>query len=279
MILLRVDRWPGQLENTGQAPGNDVAVWLGSFQDEPNRQSCRGPSQWRSMPEHRFDALLIDFYGTIAAGDHAAVESACLAIVEACGLPLSAAELAIVWGERFFATIDASNHDSFRTLYECELISLRETLAGFGKYPDPKPFVQSLEDYWREPPIHEDALELLSELNRAGVPVCCVSNADCEALHAAISRHGLRFDHVVCSELARCYKPEEGIFRQALENLGLAAQRVIHVGDSLHSDIGGALKLGINAAWICREQRIHDIGQSTPWRTVSSLDELRPLLL
>jgi 2-haloalkanoic acid dehalogenase type II len=225
-----------------------------------------------------FDALMIDFYGTIAAGDHEAVESTCAAIVEACGLPLTAAELAVTWGERFFATIDASNHETFRTLYECELLSLRETLAAYGQSPDPAPFVQSLEDYWRDPPVHADALELLGELSQAGVPVCCVSNADTAALHAAIERHRLRFTHVVCSEMTRCYKPEEGIFRHALDALGVQPHRAVHVGDSLHSDVGGALKLGINAAWICRERRIHDVGNCRPWKTLASLAELKSLV-
>lgn len=218
---------------------------------------------------------MIDFYGTVAAGDHEAVEATCAAIVETCGLPLSAAELAVVWGERFFRTIDASNHESFRTLYECELHSLRETLAAFGQSHDPAPFVQHLEDYWRDPPVHSDALELISDVRKAGVPVCCVSNADSEALGMAISRHGLQFDYVISSERARCYKPEEGIFERALEALGTTADRVLHVGDSLHSDIGGALRAGIHAAWICRDRRIHDIGNCKPWQTVSILTELR----
>lgn len=222
----------------------------------------------------KFDALMIDFYGTIAAGDHEAVQSACAAIVEALSLPVTAAELAITWGERFFRTIDHSNHDSFRTLYECELLSLRETLDLFDHAPDPAPFVQSLEDYWRNPPVHSDALMLLQTAREQGVPTCIVSNADCDALQSAIDRHKLQVDHVVCSESARCYKPQEEIFRQAAHLLGVPATRIVHVGDSLHSDIGGALRAGISAAWICREQRVHDVGTCRPWRTIASLDEL-----
>jgi len=226
------------------------------------------------MADHRFDALMIDFYGTVAAGDRAAVEATCRTIVETLELPLSAAEFAIIWGRRFFETIDASNHGGFRTLYECELRSLRETLDRFGHQPDPAPFVENLEDYWRDPPIHFDALDLLRDLK---IPVCCVSNADCDALSAAIARHDLRFDHVVCSEMVRCYKPESAIFEAALARLDIEPHRVLHVGDSLHSDIGGALRLGIKAAWICRDDRIHDIGCCTPWKRIASLAELQTL--
>ena len=57
------------------------------------------------MADHRFDALMIDFYGTIAAGDRAAVEATCRTIVETLELPISAPQFAIVWGQRFFETI------------------------------------------------------------------------------------------------------------------------------------------------------------------------------
>jgi len=222
-----------------------------------------------------FDAILIDFYGTIAAGDREAVESVCREIVNACRLPLSAAEFAVAWGEHYFAVVGGSNHAAFRTLHECELSSLRDMFARFGVDADPAPFVARLEAYWRDPPIHPDAAEFLSGLE---MPVCCVSNADSLPLHAAIAKHNLRFDAVVASEAVRCYKPDPEIFRHALQRLNVAPDRALHVGDSLHSDIGGASKIGITTAWICRESRIHDIGESRPDHTVASLCDLRDFL-
>ncbi len=223
----------------------------------------------------RFDCVLIDFYGTIAAGDREAVESTCQTIVEACELPVSAAEFAIAWGERYFATVGECNHHAFRTLYECELGSLREMLLQYGVVAEPAPFVASLEAYWRDPPIHADAVEFL---NRIDLPVCCVSNADAAPLKAAILKHGLQFDAVVSSEAVRCYKPDTGIFRHALNVMGVAPARAMHIGDSLHSDIGGASATGIATAWIRREDRIHDIGVERPTHTVSLLTELCDLL-
>ncbi len=223
----------------------------------------------------RFDAVFIDFYGTIAAGDREAVESACRTIVESCHLPVEAAEFAVIWGERYFARVGECNHHAFRTLHECELSSLRDLLMDFGVDADPALFVAQLEAYWRDPPIHADAANLLTHLD---LPVCCVSNADVEPLHTAIAKHNLRFDAIVASEAVRCYKPEPEIFRRALDNMGVPASRAIHVGDSLHSDIGGASGLGIATAWIRRDDRIHDIGVSQPTYTMSSLGELQHIL-
>jgi 2-haloalkanoic acid dehalogenase type II len=227
------------------------------------------------MPSRPFDGVLIDFYGTIAAGDREAVEATCKAIVETLELPISAPQFAIVWGERYFQAVGASNHDSYRTLYQCELASLRETLASFNRQADPAPFLVQLEEYWHNPPIHGDAVEFL---RRIDLPVCCVSNADCAPLQSAIARRRLRFDAVICSEAARCYKPEAAIFEEALRALGATPQRTLHVGDSLHSDVAGARRLGIATAWVRRESRIHDIGSDSPCFTIASLTELTPLL-
>ena len=217
------------------------------------------------------DGILIDFYGTIAAGDREAVERTCRTVVETCGLDISPDQFAVRWGERYFATVDQSNHEAFRTLHECEMLSLRATLEAFGETRDPAPLVVELEAYWSDPPIHADAIEFLRHVDR---PVCCVSNADTKPLMAAIEKHELRFDAVISSEAVRCYKPDVHIFERALEALGIDPDRAIHVGDSLHSDIAGARNAGITAVWICRDERIHDIGTTSPNCTISSFADL-----
>jgi len=225
------------------------------------------------------DAVFIDFYGTICAGDRHAVETACARIASELALPLSAQALAVRWGERFFRTIEASNGARFRTLFACECDSLRQTLASLGRPGvDPEPFVADITAYWRDPPLHDDAADAVAALLALGVPTCCVSNADRADLEQAMARHGLKFDAVVTSEDARSYKPDEAIFHRAAAELGVLLRRVLHVGDSLHSDIGGAAPLGIRTAWIRRPDRILDIGEAVPDHTLSSLAELQALV-
>lgn len=224
-----------------------------------------------TLPKRRFDVLLIDFYGTICAGDRQAVAAASGRVLEAYHLPVTPQELAIRWGEEFFQILDQSNRERFQLLRECVVTSLRTTLAEFGVDADPRPYVADLEDYWADPPIYPDAIEFLADFGR---PVCCVSNADTMPLAAAIKRHGLRFDAVMSSELARSYKPDPDIFRRALEMVGGKPETALHVGDSLHSDVGGAAGLGIATGWIRREERIHDIGNCRPDFIFSILTEI-----
>ncbi|MBU0717674.1 MAG: HAD family hydrolase [Planctomycetes bacterium] len=227
------------------------------------------------MAKRRFDGILIDFYGTVCAGDREAVEDVCRRIVGECRLSVSPQELAVSWGERFFGVLEQSNGESFRTLYECVLRSLEATLERLNVADDPQPYLAQLEEYWLDPPIHLDALDFLRQVE---LPVCCVSNADTAPLTAAIREHGLRFDAVVTSEDARSYKPDPAIFRCGLEMLGVSADRAVHIGDSLHADVWGASKLGIATVWVCRENRIHDIGTASPGLTVAGLAGLSDIL-
>jgi putative hydrolase of the HAD superfamily len=98
---------------------------------------------------------------------------------------------------------------------------------------------------WTRPA--EGARECLDELERLGVRRACVSNSDgraAEHLAACDVLRGLEF--VVDSHLVGVAKPEPGIFRLALERLGLPAAAVIYVGDLRSVDGAGARGAGLH---------------------------------
>lgn len=221
------------------------------------------------------DGVFLDMYGTLTAGDRAAVEQTCARILADTGVPLSARELSITWGERFFHAMDFANGPHFEPLIDLEARTLRETMAALQVELDPWPYVRRLAAYWRDPPLQPEARAFL---DRFRVPVCIVSNADRADLEAALERHGLRVAGVMTSEDARSYKPDPRIFEQALRQTGWRRERVLHVGDSLHSDVGGALLAGLKSGWVNRAHRIHDIGTHTPDFEFADLDGLAALL-
>jgi 2-haloalkanoic acid dehalogenase type II len=223
----------------------------------------------------KIEAVFLDFYGTVAGGDRQAVERACAGVVRDFQLAMTPPEFAIHWGEVFFAMMGRHNGDQFLTLHELEIASLRAALGERNGHQDLTAYVRELETYWADPPIHADAVEFLQQV---GVPVCCVSNADDDHLVGAIAKHGLEFAGVVSSEASRSYKPDPHIFKTALDVMQCRPDRVLHVGDSLHSDIGGAQPFGIRTAWICRDDRIHDVGAADPDYKISRLTDLLALL-
>lgn len=220
------------------------------------------------------EGVFLDFYGTIASGDVQAVEAICARVIADHRLQLDAAELAVKWGHRYFAAIECRNGSGFRLLREIERDTLIETLLPLVGFVEVDRYIDLLNDYLARPTLFEEVAETLAAVR---LPICIVSNADERELRAALNHHGLQPHAVVSSESARSYKPEARIFKAALELTGWLPDQVVHIGDSLHSDVGGARRAGIRAVWVNRATRISDIGTETPdfvWTDIRPLVDL-----
>ena len=221
------------------------------------------------------DGVFLDMYGTLTTGDRATVEAVCAAVIRATGVRRTAGDLAVTWGERFFAAMDTAGADGFETLLQIETRTLRETMAELGVALEPDRYAARLTDYWRDPPLQPEVPEFLRVFRH---PICIVSNADRIDLESALTRHAIRVAGVVTSDDVRSYKPNRRIFEAALELTGWRRDRVLHVGDSLHSDVGGARRAGLRSGWVNRAHRIHDIGTEQPDYEFADLMDLHALL-
>jgi len=136
------------------------------------------------------------------------------------------------------------------------------------------------QDAWR---LYDDVPETLAGLKAAGCGLAVVSNWDhrLEGILQSldISRY---FDAIIISALVGVEKPVPRIFHLALSRFpGVNARDVLHVGDSMHDDVRGALAAGLQAAHIRR----HDAAPApltpdpiTPCLHLDSLRDLLPLV-
>jgi HAD superfamily hydrolase (TIGR01549 family) len=92
---------------------------------------------------------------------------------------------------------------------------------------------------------YADVAPLLAGLERAGMAVAVVSNWDC-SLREALADVGITVDLVVNSASSGSSKPDPGIFLRALETLGVAPGRALHIGDTEETDGAGARAAGID---------------------------------
>jgi putative hydrolase of the HAD superfamily len=102
---------------------------------------------------------------------------------------------------------------------------------------------------WRRLP--PGLIDAVSELRRAGVPVCVVSNSEGK-LHELFARLGIAnaFDLVLDSHLVGIEKPDPRIFAHALSHFGTAPERALHLGDVFATDVVGARAAGLRAALV-----------------------------
>ncbi len=100
---------------------------------------------------------------------------------------------------------------------------------------------------------YPDVAPLLGRLRLLGTRTAVVSNWDV-SLRAILSELGLGglFDEVVVSAEAGVTKPGKDIFELALERLGSPARKALFVGDSLETDVAGALGAGIRGVLLDR---------------------------
>jgi REG-2-like HAD superfamily hydrolase len=106
------------------------------------------------------------------------------------------------------------------------------------------------QESWR---LYPEVLEVLVALRERGLKLLVVSNWD-STLPALLDRLDLtrHFDGVVVSAIVGASKPAREIFDAALAVAGVAADEVLHVGDSPSEDYEGALNAGLPALLLDR---------------------------
>ena len=203
-------------------------------------------------------AILLDFYGTVVEEDWTPLIIPCKNVIEASSENIDYDELRRHWAKKFQEFCRNSHGDGFKYEKVLGVESLEETIRHFDQNIDCEPFTQDLLKYWNEwgkPPMFPESMDVLYALKEQDIPICIVSNIDNDVFDSALKYNNLSFDMLVTSEDCRSYKPRPEMFEKALSLLKLKNDEVLHVGDSLFSDVNGARKMGIPVLWLNRKNR------------------------
>lgn len=94
--------------------------------------------------------------------------------------------------------------------------------------------------------------------------------------NADLDRCGLAdyFDGHVTARAAGAAKPDARIFARLLEEAGVPAGEVLHVGDDPLADVVGAERAGMQSVWLNRDAREWPAQWPLPTRIVTTLAEL-----
>ena len=114
---------------------------------------------------------------------------------------------------------------------EAEIAALPESLTTWGPFAD--------------------TVGALREL-KARYQLAVISNIDDDLFAGTAPKLGVKFDHVITAQQARCYKPCKRIFQIARARFGVEPERWLHVGQSIYHDVIPAQAMGIATAWVNR---------------------------
>lgn len=129
-----------------------------------------------------------------------------------------------------------------RALKECaEKIHLKEDFEELHRL---------CQRFWAYAPAFPDTKEFFE---RCRVPIYVISNNGLSYVEEGMRDKNLHPVGIICGDMVRAYKPHQEIFLKALEVSGLRPEEVIHIGDSLTSDVEGASKAGITPVLLDRK--------------------------
>jgi len=120
--------------------------------------------------------------------------------------------------------------------------------------------------------LYKDTLPTLSSLAEK-FPLALLTNGNSTAAKAQIGEY---FSHSILAEDIGFRKPDKRIFNALLIEAGIPAYELMHVGDSLDSDVRGALDIGATAVYLNRNE-LQNETEVTPHYEITKLTELLPI--
>ena len=215
-------------------------------------------------------AFFLDFYGTVVHEDGEVVKKISQLIYET-GKAESPSEVDSFWWKDFQNLFNNSYGNTFETQRALEKKSIKHTLEKFASNENIDKLSNYMFEHWVKPPIFEESKKFFEI---SPLPIYIVSNIDANDVLRAIEFHQLSPSGIFTSEGAKAYKPRKELFELALNTTGLHADEVIHIGDSLSSDVKGASSVGIKAIWLNRFNKENSCGVDSITNLLEALDKL-----
>jgi 2-haloacid dehalogenase/putative hydrolase of the HAD superfamily len=195
-------------------------------------------------------AIFVDFYGTLVEEDDKIVSSITDNISKKSNIKnINSNDVGQFWWKEFVTLCNVHNGKNFKLQKEIEYISLKSTALKFESDINIENELEKLFEYWKKPMIFSDSMFFLDKIQ---FPVIIVSNIDRNEIIKAIDYNKIGVKNIITSEDTLYYKPNENMFKIAMERNNLSAHEIIHIGDSISSDILGANNANIKSIWINR---------------------------
>ena len=217
---------------------------------------------------------MLDFYCTLVDLSEPVRSRGFDDFAQRLNLPLDPGELYRHYAEMISSERAEDADPGFVPYRESWLAAGCRLLAPFGRESAAGQFADAYADMHARAVIFPEVPDAMRTLARHA-RIAVVANADHDCLMRCLNHNGLRFDVIVDSETARCYKPDPRIFRRACDALSVPASEAVMVGDTPETDIQGARQAGLRAVWLNRDYRDWPGNLARPDAVI---DELRQLL-
>ncbi|WP_163510846.1 haloacid dehalogenase type II [Fodinicola acaciae] len=191
----------------------------------------------------------------------------------------------LVPGSELQQEFEAIQYDLIGGSYRSYKQVLAESLATFCDrhgWPYDDRLGRDLADAMRSWSSFLDTNPALTRAKAAGMKLAILSNTDRDIISHSIRHHRVAFDFVITAEDTRTYKPDDAFFAYALAEIGVPADRIIHVAFGFKYDNAPAKRAGLTTAWVNRHNEPQRAGVAADhvWRDLwplAGLADGRPI--
>ena len=193
----------------------------------------------------RFKAITFDCYGTLINWEEGIL--GCLrSILAHHKKAADDATILKLFGD-FEAAAEQGEYRRYREVLEWVVNRFGDHFGFIPADTETKSLPESLAT-WKPWP---DTVKALQQLRHA-FRLCIISNVDDDLFASTQLQLGSTFDQVITAQKASAYKPSTKIFKLALTRIGVPADRILHVGQSIYHDVIPAQSLGLATVWVNR---------------------------
>lgn len=143
---------------------------------------------------------------------------------------------------------------------------LKKVVQDFGEKLSFEPSEEELNSlaesiqYWKPFPDTVGALKALKKRYKLSI----ISNIDDDLFSYSAKKLEVEFDWIITAEQVKSYKPSLQNFEVAIQRMGIAPDKLLHVAQSVYHDIVPAKTLGLAAVWVNRRQGKEGFGATVP---------------
>ena len=211
-------------------------------------------------------AVFMDYTGTIIQEKGADLEKLVSRIWKNSQLETTE-ETVRYWWSLLKRMEEKSYGDAFLTEDEIVDCLLEQLGREKGLNDDFSELHKLFQRFWMYAPVFDDVKEFFE---KCSLPIYVITNNGVCYVQECLEQNGLTAVGIISGEMVRAYKPHKEVFDYALKISGCAAGEVIHIGDSVVSDVNGASAAGITPVLIDRKAEV----QSADYKVIHRLTEV-----
>lgn len=211
-------------------------------------------------------AIFLDYTGTITQENCKAVQEVVMRIIKNSVLKTPQEALSY-WWSNLKQVEEESYLETYKTEDEIVMILLKKCENEIKLDDNLEELHKLFQDFWTYSPVYPDAKEFFE---KCPLPIYVLTNNGVEYVQECMRRNGLKPAGIICGDMVKAYKPHKELFEKALQVSGCKAGDVLHIGDSMSSDVKGALSVGITPVLIDREGK----EQYASVKTIKELTEI-----